>query len=191
MFNTLSNTRNKQFVLLLSVAGKYIYIFHIKFFLLFHTFDHSASIAASYWKTLQMIGNGLPWHTRNFSYCFLSCCKRIVEKYTLRVFSKFSLDGSLLKYIIYVFVIVVRAFKHGVIILNRSNNCVKNILKPASFWSHPRFENLNETRNASSAALFLKILNPIFQSINMGLDHKLFLQLFLIGFYLDKYRDFI
>ena len=29
---------------------------------------------------------------------------------------------------------------------------------------------------------FLKILNSVFESINMGLDHKLFLQLFVIGF---------
>ena len=32
--------------------------------------------------------------------------------------------------------------------------------------------------------LFLRILNPVFESINMGLDHKLFLELFVIGFYL-------
>ena len=41
---------------------------------------------------------------------------------------------------------------------------------------------LNETRNASSLGFFLKILSSIFQSINMGVDHKSFLQLLLIGF---------
>ena len=42
--------------------------------------------------------------------------------------------------------------------------------------------NLNETRNTSSPGFFLNILNSVFESINMGLDHKLFLQLFVIGF---------
>ena len=47
--------------------------------------------------------------------------------------------------------------------------------------------------------MLLKILNSVFESINMGLDHKLFLQLFVIGFCFfsavdldeDKYRDFL
>ena len=78
------------------------------------------------------------------------------------------------------------AFHHGVIILNRSNNFVllifENLLKLASLWSHPGHGNLNETWNASSPGFFLKILNSVFENINMGLDHKLFLELFLIGF---------
>ena len=35
--------------------------------------------------------------------------------------------------------------------------------------------------NALSPGFFLKILNSVFESINMGLDHKLFLQLFVFG----------
>ena len=61
---------------------------------------------------------------------------------------------------------------------------LENLLKLASLWSHPRLGNLNETRNASSPGFFLKILNSIFQSIIMSVDHKLLLQLFLIGFWL-------
>ena len=52
----------------------------------------------------------------------------------------------------------------------------------ASLSSHPRLGNLNETRNASSPGFFLKILNSVFESINMGLDHELFPQLFVIDF---------
>ena len=58
----------------------------------------------------------------------------------------------------------------------------ENLLKSASLLSHPRLGNLNETRNALSPGFFLKILNSLFESINMGLDHKLFLQLLVIGF---------
>ena len=57
-----------------------------------------------------------------------------------------------------------------------------NLLKSISLWSHPRLGNLNETQHVSSPGFFLKILNSIFPSINMGVDHKLPLQLFLIGF---------
>ena len=54
-------------------------------------------------------------------------------------------------------------------------------------------------QEASSPGSFVKILNSMFQSINMGVDHELLLQLFLIGFCFvffgklekDKYRDFI
>ena len=59
---------------------------------------------------------------------------------------------------------------------------LENLLKSASLRFHPRLGNLNETRNASSPGLFLKILYSIFKGINMGVDHKLLLQLFLIGF---------
>ena len=77
--------------------------------------------------------------------------------------------------------------QHGVIILSRNNNSVfvsifENILKSASLWSHPRLGNFNETRNALSPDFFLKILNSVFESINMSLVHKLFLQLFVIAF---------
>ena len=88
---------------------------------------------------------------------------------------------------------------HGVIILNRSNSSVFLYLK--IYWnlsSHRRLGHLNETRNALSPGFFLKILNSVFESINMGLDHKLFLQLSVIGFCFfavelekDKYRDFL
>ena len=75
---------------------------------------------------------------------------------------------------------------HGVRILNRRYklcvSIVKTLLKSGSLWSHPRLGNLNETRNASSPGFFLKILNSVFKSINMGLDHKFLLQLFVIGF---------
>ena len=37
-------------------------------------------------------------------------------------------------------------------------------------------------QEASSPGSFVKILNSMFQSINMGVDHELLLQLFLIGF---------
>ena len=84
------------------------------------------------------------------------------------------------------------SFKHWVIILNRSINSVfiyfyisiENLLKSLSLWSHWRLGNWNETRNASSPGFFLKILSSVFESINMGLDHKLFLQLFVVGIYL-------
>ena len=56
----------------------------------------------------------------------------------------------------------------------------ENLLKSVTFWSHPRLGYLNETQSASSPGFFLKILNSVF--INMGLDHILFLQLFVIGF---------
>ena len=85
--------------------------------------------------------------------------------------------------------VVIVTQKHGVIILNRSNNpvflelkIIKDLLKSASLWSHPRLRNLNETRNASSPGFFLKNLTSVFESINMGLDHKSFLQIFVIGF---------
>ena len=75
---------------------------------------------------------------------------------------------------------------HGVIILTRSNNSVFLYLniywKRQVLWSHPRLENLNETQNFSSPGFFLKILNSVYQKINMVLDHKLFLQLFVIVF---------
>ena len=61
---------------------------------------------------------------------------------------------------------------------------LENLLKSASLWSRPRLGNLNETRNASLPGFFLKILNSTFQSINMSVDHKLLLQLFLTGFWL-------
>ena len=41
---------------------------------------------------------------------------------------------------------------------------------------------MNETRNPSSPSFFLKILNSVFQSIDMGVDHMLLLQLFSISF---------
>ena len=37
-------------------------------------------------------------------------------------------------------------------------------------------------QEALSPGSFVKILNSMFQSINMGVDHELLLQLFLIGF---------
>ena len=46
----------------------------------------------------------------------------------------------------------------------------------------PRLGKTIEIRNASSPGVFLKILNSVFEIIIMGWDHKLFLQLFLIGF---------
>ena len=46
----------------------------------------------------------------------------------------------------------------------------ENLLKSASLWSHPRLGNLNETQIFSSPGFFLKILNSVFESINMGLD---------------------
>ena len=55
-------------------------------------------------------------------------------------------------------------------------------LNLASLWSHLRLGNLNETQNTLSLGFFLKLLMSIFQSINMGVDHKLLLQLHLIGF---------
>ena len=58
----------------------------------------------------------------------------------------------------------------------------ENLLKSASLWSHLDFGNLDETQNASSSGFFFKILHFVFESINMGLDNKLFLQLFVIGF---------
>ena len=69
-------------------------------------------------------------------------------------------------------------------ILNRSHNSVFLFLNSANLWSHPRLGNLNETRNALSPSFFLKIPNSVFQSINMGVHHKLLLQLFLIDFFL-------
>ena len=101
----------------------------------------------------------------------------------------FLYDGerwSLMDYICVIF-IRVNPFlsNHGVTILNRSNNSVFLYLKiywNRCLWSHPRLGNLNETRNFSPPGFFLKILNSVFESINMGLDHKLFLQLFVIGF---------
>ena len=50
----------------------------------------------------------------------------------------------------------------------------------AGLWSHTHLRNLNETRNALSQGLFLRTLNSDFESINMGLDHKFFLQLFFL-----------
>ena len=65
---------------------------------------------------------------------------------------------------------------------------IENLLKSVSLLSASRQvslhrKNLNETKNALSPGL-LKILNSIFQSINMDVDHKLLLHLFLIGFWL-------
>ena len=59
---------------------------------------------------------------------------------------------------------------------------LENMLKSASLLSHTRLGKLNETLNASSPGFFLKILNTVFESISMGLGHKLFLQLILTGF---------
>ena len=80
--------------------------------------------------------------------------------------------------------------------LNRSNNPCLYTWKPIE--TGESFKNLNETRNASSPGFFLKILNSIFQSINMDVNYKLLLQLFRIGFCLfwskagnNEYRDFI
>ena len=74
-------------------------------------------------------------------------------------------------------------FYHGDIILNRSNSSVILYLKIYCIRQvlDPRLGNLNETRNTSSPGLFLRISNSVFESINMYLDHKLFLQLFVIG----------
>ena len=47
-----------------------------------------------------------------------------------------------------------------------------------AYCNHPRLGNLNETRNASSPSFFLKNLNSVFESINICLAHKLFLQRF-------------
>ena len=73
----------------------------------------------------------------------------------------------------------ITVYNHGDIILNKSKN-------------------LNETRKALPPGFFLKFLNSIFRSINMGVYHRLLLQLFLTGFCLfcskigkNKYRDFI
>ena len=59
---------------------------------------------------------------------------------------------------------------------------LENILILASLWSHRHLGNYKKTQNVSLPAFVLKILNSIFQSINMGVDRKLRLQLFLIGF---------
>ena len=74
---------------------------------------------------------------------------------------------------------------------------LENLLRSASLWSHPRLVNLNETWNNSSPGFFLQILNSIFAIIDMGVRHKLLLQLFLIGFCLfcsktgkNNQRDF-
>ena len=72
----------------------------------------------------------------------------------------------------------------GDIILNRSNNSVFLRLNSASLSSHLRLKSLNETRGASSSGLLLKILKSIFKSINLGVDNKLRLQLFLSSFWL-------
>ena len=88
-------------------------------------------------------------------------------------------------HLVHFFIYIWAMYYHGVIILNRSNYCVsifEYILRLASLWSHPRLGNLNETQNASSPGFCLKIFNSVFESINMGLYHKLFLQLFVIGF---------
>ena len=74
---------------------------------------------------------------------------------------------------------------HGVIILNRSNNFVFLYLK--IYWNRQVFDfncasGISMKPESSSPGFFLKILNSVFESINMGLDHKLFLQLFVIGF---------
>ena len=53
---------------------------------------------------------------------------------------------------------------------------LENLLKMAILWSHALLGNLNDIRNAS------EILDEVFQNVNVGADHKLFLQLFLIGF---------
>ena len=62
------------------------------------------------------------------------------------------------------------SYYHGVIILNRSNNSVFLYLK--IYWNPKRLV----TR------LLPQILNSVFESIKMSLDHKLFLQLFVTGF---------
>ena len=60
----------------------------------------------------------------------------------------------------------------------------ENLLKLASLRSHLLQRNLNETQN-DSLPVFLKFLNSIFQSVNMGVEQMLLLQLFLIGFSLS------
>ena len=59
---------------------------------------------------------------------------------------------------------------------------LESVLKSAGLSYHPRLENLIETRSALLPGYFLKILNSLFQSIITGMDRKLLLQLFLIGF---------
>ena len=95
MYYTLLNTQNEQFVLLLSVTGKYIPYQTSSYFFMLRSFS------INYCKQLENIAKNRnddrKWvtktknvrhscHARNFSYCFLSCCKRIGEKYTLRDF---------------------------------------------------------------------------------------------------------
>ena len=58
----------------------------------------------------------------------------------------------------------------------------ESLSKSASLRSYLRLGNLHETRKALSPGSFLKIENYVFESINLGLDHKMFLQLFVIGF---------
>ena len=75
---------------------------------------------------------------------------------------------------------------HWVIILNTSNNSVFLYLK--IYWNRQVFDLIRASgirmkpETLLSPGFFLKILNFVFESINMGLDHKLFLQLFVIGF---------
>ena len=69
-------------------------------------------------------------------------------------------------------------FSHGVIILKRSNNSKFLYLK--IYWNRQVFDLI--CASGISPGFFPQILNSVFESINMGVEHKLFLQLFLIGF---------
>ena len=73
-------------------------------------------------------------------------------------------------------------FEHGDILLNSSNNSVFLHLK--IYWNRQAFDLIRAARiwinpERFITSLFLKILNSIFQSINMSVDHKLLVQLFL------------
>ena len=93
----------------------------------------------------------------------------------------------ILIYLLKVYSDITYHIDRGDIILNRSNNSV--FLHVKIYWNWQAFdliracfENLNETQNTSSPGFFLTNLISIFQSINMGVDHKSPLQLFLVGF---------
>ena len=78
-------------------------------------------------------------------------------------------------------------FEYGDIILNRSNNSM--FLRLKIYWNRQVFDLIRATRiwinpKRFVTSLFLKILNSIFQTINVSVHHKLLVQLFLTGFYL-------
>ena len=79
---------------------------------------------------------------------------------------------------LFLFSVSVRSqFYHGDIILNRSNNSVFLLQKSIEIG------NLNEARKVSSPGFSLKMLDLVFQSIYLSVNHTQFLlQLFLIGF---------